>query len=153
LRQILGLAANWSPERAARPLRELLADPHVARYVEGWGRPGDTAVIAEDVMGHPVGAAWYRFFEPAAPGYGFVDAATPELTIGVLADFQGRGVGGALLGALLRAAAADGLRAVSLSVEPHNPARRLYERYGFVRVGVDAGSWTMRRELGEPRSD
>ncbi len=38
---------------------EALADPRAARFVEGWGRPGDFGVVAvED--GHPVGAAWCR---------------------------------------------------------------------------------------------
>ena len=50
----------------------------VALYVKGWGRPGDTALIAvEDAF--PVGAAWYRLFRRDQPGYGFVDEETPEL--------------------------------------------------------------------------
>ena len=50
----------------------------VALYVKGWGRVGDTALIAiED--GFPVGAAWYRLFRRELPGYGFVDEETPEL--------------------------------------------------------------------------
>ena len=43
-----------------------------SRYVRGWGRPGDTAVIALE-GGFPVGAAWYRLFPASEPGYGFVD--------------------------------------------------------------------------------
>ena len=38
-----------------------------ARYVKGWGRPGDTVLIAID-DGFPVGAAWYRLFRRDAPG-------------------------------------------------------------------------------------
>jgi ribosomal protein S18 acetylase RimI-like enzyme len=68
-------------------------------------------------------------------GYGFVATDVPELSIGVTADERGRGVGTALLEELLAQARATGHPAVSLSVETDNPAVRLYERLGFVRVG------------------
>jgi hypothetical protein len=48
----------------------------VARYVKGWGRPGDTALIAVEGA-FPVGAGWYRRFRRDQPGYGFVDEETP----------------------------------------------------------------------------
>jgi hypothetical protein len=62
----------------------------------------------------------------------------------VLPGHRGRGIGTALLGRALEAAGARG-EAVSLSVARTNPARRLYERAGFVGVGEVAGSLTMRR--------
>jgi len=45
-------------------------------------------------------------------------------------------VGGALLGALLDEARAQGYAALSLSVNRQNPARALYERHGFRDAGV-----------------
>jgi RimJ/RimL family protein N-acetyltransferase len=36
-----------------------------------------------------------------------------------------------------------GFERVSLSVEPDNPSRRIYERAGFVRAGTHGGAWTM----------
>ncbi len=55
------------------------------------------------------------------------------LTIGVTGSAQGRGLGTALLRDLLAAA---GDRTVYLDVRDGNdPARRLYERHGFVAVG------------------
>jgi ribosomal protein S18 acetylase RimI-like enzyme len=81
-------------------------------------------------------------------GYGFVDERTPELTIGVDTAARGRGVGTALLDALHRLAVEHGFEQLSLSVEPHNAARRLYERAGYREVGVDAGgSITMVKPL------
>ncbi|MCW2495938.1 GNAT family N-acetyltransferase [Jatrophihabitans sp.] len=53
------------------------------------------------------------------------------LDIAVLPTAQGRGIGTALLTAVLDEAGT----AVQLSVAPDNPARRLYERLGFVVVG------------------
>ncbi len=121
----------------------------VALYVKGWGRVGDTALIAiED--GFPVGAAWYRLFRRELPGYGFVDEETPELAIAVVPSRRGRGIGDALLNALYDRAKADGHRAVSLAVERDNELLVAYyeQKHGFTRVGEDgADSVTMRRAL------
>ena len=118
----------------------------VSRYVRGWGRPGDTAVIALE-GGFPVGAAWYRLFREDEPGYGFVDAETPELAIAVVPSKRGHGIGDELLQALLSKARAAGYQRLSLSVEPGNPARKLYERHGFSVVDEGADAWTMVAEL------
>jgi GNAT superfamily N-acetyltransferase len=111
------------------------AIPHVRHYLEGWGRTGDAAVVAV-VDGQRLGAAWYRLFPAEDPGWGFVATDVPELSIGVAAEARGRGVGSALLDALLTLARERGYRAVSLSVDRQNPARRLYERKGFRDAGV-----------------
>lgn len=120
----------------------------VARYVKGWGRPGDTVLIAAE-DGFPVGAAWYRLFRRDLPGYGFVDEETPELAIAVVPSRRGRGIGDALLEALFERARADGHSALSLSVESGNDALcSFYEKHGFERVADDGGDTvTMRRTL------
>jgi ribosomal protein S18 acetylase RimI-like enzyme len=119
----------------------------VALYVKAWGRPGDTAVIAID-GGFPVGAAWYRLFDGERPGYGFVDERTPELAIAVVPSARGKGVGSALLHALLGRARSAGYPSISLSVDRNNAgAIELYERHGFARVGEDADSLTMLASL------
>ena len=118
----------------------------VSRYVRGWGRPGDTAVIALE-GGFPVGAAWYRVFAADEPGYGFVDERTPELAIAVVPSKRGHGIGDELLRALFEKARAAGFEKLSLSVEPGNPARKLYERHGFSVVEEGPEAWTMVAEL------
>ena len=145
LRQMSYEAATWRPETHL-PVATVLADPHVARYLRDWGRPGDAGVIGEE-DGRPLGAAWFRLFPAEDPGYGFVAADVPELAIAVAAGARGRRIGTQLLEALVDLARDSGHRAVSLSVEPDNPARRLYERTGFLRVGNDNGAWTMVLEL------
>jgi ribosomal protein S18 acetylase RimI-like enzyme len=119
-----------------------------ARYVKGWGRPGDTVLIGID-DGFPVGAAWYRLFSKDEPGYGFVDEETPELAIAVVPNRRGRGIGEALIDALCDRARTDGYHALSLSVERDNPALiAFYEHHGFtVMDGGSDHSLTMRREL------
>ena len=63
------------------------------------------------------------------------------------ASRRGRGYGAELLTSLLAQAKEDGFGAVSLSVEPDNPALALYERHGFEKVGERGGAWIMRAAL------
>jgi ribosomal protein S18 acetylase RimI-like enzyme len=152
LTRMLALAADWRPDAVARHEAEVVADAHLRRYVEGWPRAGDAGVVALDGSCRPLGATWFRFFTTAEPGYGFVDAATPEVSIAVEATSRGRGVGEALLRDLVRAARVRGVDALSLSVEPDNPARRLYEKVGFVAVPTEgpvdpSAGLTMRLDL------
>ena len=89
-------AANWDGQvRFTR--EELLAEPHLWRYVAGWPRPGDFGTIAMEAAAE-VGAVWCRTFDSAVPGYGYVADDVPELSIGVAPDHRGRGIGTALLG-------------------------------------------------------
>ena len=119
----------------------------VQLYVKAWGRPGDTAMIAL-VDGFPVGAAWFRLFSAASPGYGFVDEQTPELAVAVVPNARGKGVGSALLDALLERARTDGHQALSLSVDRNNEgAIALYEQYGFRQVDETPDSFTLRAGL------
>jgi GNAT superfamily N-acetyltransferase len=100
-------------------------------FHEGWGRPGDTALVAEE-RGRPIGLVWYRLFTDAEHGEGYVDEQTPEVAIAVVDGFRGRGVGGRLVTAIHERARHDGVSRISLSVDPENPAKRLYERLGYI---------------------
>src|ERR687891_2484286 len=125
----------------------------VALYVKGWGRPGDTALIAID-EGFPVGAAWYRLFTADQPGYGFVDEQTPELAIAVVPSRRGHGYGRELLQGLIERARQEGHTALSLSVEHDNPAIKLYEKFGFRTVREEEGhTLVMRAELPSGRAE
>jgi ribosomal protein S18 acetylase RimI-like enzyme len=121
-------------------------EPPVQRYVERWGRPGDTALIAIHDF-QRVGAAWFRLFTDDNRGYGFVDEQTPELSIAIVPSKRGSGLGSELLDALLDRARADGYDAITLSVEKDSPAVGLYERHGFERLGEDDGGVTMKASL------
>lgn len=141
LRDMLRHAYYWRVDRVSET-----GEPPVQRYVERWGRPGDTALIAiQDFQ--RVGAAWFRLFNDQNAGYGFVDEETPELSIAIVPSRRGGGLGSELLDALLDRARADGYAAISLSVEKGSPAVGLYERHGFARVGDDDGGVTMRADL------
>jgi ribosomal protein S18 acetylase RimI-like enzyme len=89
-------------------------------------------MIAEDAAGTSIGAAWYRIYGEGDRGNGIVAwPGAPELAIGVRPDGRGAGAGRALLDALARAARDAGYARLVLSVDPRNPARRLYERCGY----------------------
>ncbi len=137
----------WVPEGGVPFEREIVRRPEIARYLEGWGRPGDLAVVAVDAeRGQRLGAAWLRVFTGPDRGYGTVAADVPELGIAVLPAWRGRGVGTALLQRLLRQVRGRH-PAVSLSVAADNPARRLYERLGFEVVDRHGDSLTLLLRL------
>jgi ribosomal protein S18 acetylase RimI-like enzyme len=136
LRDMLRHAYHWRLEEdAERP---------VYRYVRNWGRKGDAGVVAVEGP-HAYGAAWYRLFTAGEPGFGFVDEATPELTIAVVPSRRGKGAGKELLDALLERARADGYAAVSLSTDPGQVG--WYEQFGFEQVGESAHAVTMLARL------
>lgn len=122
------LTADWNPA-ATRGEAFWRADPTFGQYTGGWGRPGDGGMVALD-DGRVVGLVWWRLFTAEVPGYGFVDARTPELGIATWPGERGRGIGRLLL----RAAIAEHPR-LSLNVEDGNRARGLYESEGFLAVG------------------
>jgi ribosomal protein S18 acetylase RimI-like enzyme len=76
----------------------------------------------------PVGALWA---DEGAEGIHVLDIA-------VLPAWRGQGIGTRCLQGLI-ARAAHRQVPVTLLVAPHNPARRLYERLGFVPAGTDDG--------------
>ena len=116
----------------------------VYRYVNNWGRPGDDGVIALEGP-HAYGAAWFRLFTEDEPGFGFVDAQTPELTVAVVPSRRGKGAGAELLEALLERAREDGYTAISLSTGKAQTA--FYERFGFVQVADNPHGVTMLAPL------
>ena len=146
LTKMLAAAAFWRPGEPVGGVAEVLREPQFAHYVAGWPRPGDLGVVALNEHG-PVGAAWVRLLPESDPGFGFVDAVTPELAIGVAQEWRGRGIGSRLLDALILAAQQQAFESLSLSVEPDNPALRLYERAGFQKVDEVSGSLTMLLRL------
>jgi GNAT superfamily N-acetyltransferase len=111
--------------------------------------PGDSAGPARlRTNGERIGTAWLRFLPEDGPGYGFVAPDVPELTIGVVADWRGRGVGRALLRAIAVEARLAGIRQISLSVERKNFAQKLYLSEGYQIVdSSDKGSDTMVKDL------
>lgn len=142
LREMLFLAPFVPPGTDPVPRLDR-DDPALTHYVDGYGRADDLGVIAS-AAGTDVGAAWVRLLVGGDAGYGYVDDMTPELTIAIVPDWRGRGVGTRLMDELLTRTASR-FPAVSLSCDPANPAMRIYERLGFVAVGASGTSITLLR--------
>src|SRR2546423_3138552 len=138
LRDMLRHAYHW----------RIAQDPDlpVFRYVQNWGRRGDAGVVAFDGP-NIYGAAWYRLFPADAPGFGFMDEETPELTIAVVPSRRHEGFGRQLLEGVLEHARSEGYDRVSLSAE--NEQTGLYERYGFHVAEEQPDAVTMTAELAQ----
>lgn len=146
LAEMLVAAAFWRPDGPTGRVTDVFSHPQLAHYVAGWPRSGDFGLVALSDQ-QPVGAAWARVLPESDPGYGFVDGDIPEVSMAVVQAWRGRGVGTRLLHALIANARDQELRSLSLSVEPDNYARSLYERAGFRQVDQVGGSWTMLLRL------
>lgn len=141
LREML-YQAIYVPAGEIAPPAEIVNLPELARYVQAWGRPGDGGFVAWQSTGL-AGAVWFRLFGPDNKGYGYINAATPELSIAVSPEARGQGLGTILLNAAI-ALARPNYPGLSLSVDARNPARRLYERLGFESLDPDQSTLIMQ---------
>jgi ribosomal protein S18 acetylase RimI-like enzyme len=86
-------------------------------------------------------------------GFLQVSEKDDEITLAQIhieAPYRSRGIGTALIKAMLRDARAK-KKPVSLSVVKHNPAQTLYERLGFRVIGEDDTKHHMRWHAGSAR--
>ena len=134
------------PEGNAPFERVVLEHPDISKYVSDWGCAGDFGFVADSENNQPLGAIWLRLHAGKKKGYGYVDDFTPELGMAVFPEHRGRGIGTSLLTRLVETAGAS-YEQISLSVARENPARRLYQRFGFEIVADDGNSLTMRKRL------
>ena len=105
------------------PSRDVVRHPEISRYVEGWGRAGDTGFVAHDKKSRALlGAAWLR--RPTDKS-----DASPELALAVKPEHRRHGIGTALLTQLVRAN--PDYSTISVSFVAGKPVLRLYERFGF----------------------
>ncbi len=142
----------WAdPDRA-----EQVADMHAALFDKPWdtvaiqkllAHPGAMSLIAK-VSDNMSGLAQ---IVPRDAGFVVAQIAADEaevISIGVLEEFQGRGLGRIMMEGLIRAAAIAEAQRLFLEVaEDNRPARRLYESLNFSEVGRRAEYYT--RNSGE----
>ena len=146
LREMLYEAAR--PLNEKPPKEELLATPGVAAFIDGWGRQGDSGVVAEKSL-EPVGPPWYPDLLPDDdPEGGFVGGETPELVVAVEAPSRGQGVGRKLIDALVERAREENYPSLGLTVAGRNVvAVSLFKARGFTPVRDRDGLLTMQVKL------
>lgn len=110
---------------------------------DGWLRQGELGVVEVKPGGGPIGAVWLRLFSVDDPGYGFVAADIPELSLRVVPSWQGKGVGRTLLTEMAWRGAESDVTRISLSVEQANRAHRLYADEEFTTAESGPDSDTM----------
>lgn len=133
--------AVYVPDGNPPPPHEIIHAPELARYVEGWGKPDDSGFAAMDGE-TAIGAVWIRLLTGEYKGYGYVDDATPELSIALLPEYRGQGIGRQLMDRML-AFALPVYKGVCLSVSRDNSAKHLYKSCGFRVVGSDPSTLVM----------
>ena len=142
-------AAHMPADGATSP-EEAQRDAFLVHYVSGWGKPGDIGCVAFTAATDAfAGAAWMRCLPHTSADN--ADAPIPELAIAVLPAYHNQGLGTRLLTTVLGEARST-YNIVELSVRATNPARRLYERHGFVVVKeitnrIGGSSLLMQRDL------
>ena len=135
--------AVFVPDGVEPPPREIVFRPEHRVYTEGFGkRDGDLCLVAETGE-RIVGAVWTRIMD----GYGHIDGETPSMAVSVVPEFRNKGIGTALMRAMMALLKEEGFRRVSLSVQKANYARRMYEALGFVTVAENEEDCIMINEL------
>src|SRR5256885_10119997 len=112
-----------SAGKSEPPSRDVVRRPEISRYVEGWGRVGDTGFVAHDKKNQALlGAAWLR--QPTDQS-----DASPELALAVKPEHRRAGIGTGLLTQLVRANPDDST--ISVRFVAGQTVVRLYERIRF----------------------
>ena len=126
-----------SAEKSEPLSRDVVRRPEISRYVEDWGRVGDTGFVAHDEKNQALlGAAWLR--RPTDKS-----DASPELALAVKPEHRRHGIGTALLTQLVRANPDHST--ISVSFVAGKPVLRLYERFGFKVVEQRPDAVVMHR--------
>ncbi|WP_133771673.1 GNAT family N-acetyltransferase [Pseudomonas graminis] len=112
---------SWEPEHEAS--WNFQFEKHLTRWVENFDRL-TIAVMGDQFAGYSLWTQEHNYAELC--------------TINVDANCRRSGVGTALLAAYALDAKNQGFSQLRLSVRADNPARLMYERFGFVHTGTGA---------------
>ncbi len=122
--------AIFIPEGVEPPPREIIKQPELQVYVEGFGKDKHDSCLVAQADGRIVGAVWTRIM----PDYGHIDDETPSFAISLYKEYRGLGIGTALMRGMLTLLREKGYKQASLAVQKANYAVRLYEKVGFETV-------------------
>ena len=135
--------AIFIPEGVSSPSREIIYQPELQVYVDGFGtKDGDYAFVA-DLNGKIVGAVWTRIMND----YGHIDNDTPSFAISLYKEYRNKGIGTALMKTMLNRLRKAGYRKASLAVQKENYAVKMYKNVGFTVVDENDTEYIMLCEL------
>jgi ribosomal protein S18 acetylase RimI-like enzyme len=135
--------AIFIPEGVSSPSREIIYQPELQVYVDGFGTiDGDYAFVA-DLNGKIVGAVWTRIMND----YGHIDNDTPSFAISLYKEYRNKGIGTALMKTMLNRLKKAGYRKASLAVQKENYAVKMYKNVGFTVVDENDTEYIMLCEL------
>ena len=135
--------AIFIPEGVNPPPREIIEQPELKLYYEGFGTGrADYCIVADD-GGNVIGAVWTRIMND----YGHVDDETPSLAISLYKAYRGQGIGTQLMEMILALLKEKGYERLSLAVQKANYAVRMYEKVGFKTVDENDEEFIMVCDL------
>lgn len=135
--------AIYIPEGMEAPAREIIEQPELKMYYEGFGTSDADFCLVADHDGKVVGAVWTRIVND----YGHVDDETPSIAISLYNEYRGQGIGTKLMQGMLAILIEKGFKRVSLAVQKANYAVRMYENVGFKIVDENNEEYIMVCEL------
>ncbi len=131
--------AIFIPEGVEPPPKNIITSPELQVYVEHFGESRDDWGLMAEADGKIVGAVWVRIMDD----YGHIDNETPSLAISLYKEYQGLGIGTAMMKEILTLLKSHGYSRVSLSVQKANYAVKLYLKIGFEIVGENEEEYIM----------
>ena len=131
--------AIFVPKGIEPPPKTIIASPELQVYVEHFGELKDDWGLVAEVDGKIVGAVWVRIMND----YGHIDDEMPSLAISLYKEYQGFGIGTAMMKEILALLKAHGYSRVSLSVQKANYAAKMYLKIGFEIVRENEEEYIM----------
>ena len=127
--------AIFVPKGIEPPPKTIIASPELQVYIEHFGESKDDWGLVAEVDGKIVG----RIMND----YGHIDDEMPSLAISLYKEYQGFGIGTAMMKEILALLKAHGYSRVSLSVQKANYAAKMYLKIGFEIVRENEEEYIM----------
>ena len=135
--------AIFIPEGMELPPKEIIDQPELKLYYDGFGiGEADFCIVADD-EGKVIGAVWTRIMND----YGHVDEETPSFAVSLYKEYRGQGIGTKLMKEMLYLLKEKGYKRASLAVQKANYAVKMYENVGFKAVDENDEEYIMVCEL------
>lgn len=135
--------AIFIPDGVEPPVREIIEQPELKLYYEGFGTGrADYCIVADD-EGKVVGAVWTRIMND----YGHIDDETPSFAVSLYKEYRGQGIGTKLMEEMLDLLKEKGYERASLAVQKANYAVKMYKNVGFKTVDENVEEYIMVCEL------